>query len=59
MPDSPQNVTSAPGVPGQPWDATSSATVAGWVSVDKNSGPANASGQASGEFESGEGWQQT
>jgi len=59
MPDSPERVTSAPAVPGQPWDATDSSTVAGWVSVDDNSGPANMSGQASGDFESGSGWQQT
>jgi len=59
MPDAPENVTAAPALPWQPWDATSSATEAGWMSVDKNSGPANMSGQATGDFESGEGWKQT
>ncbi len=58
MPAAPNPVVSTSDVPGQPWDATSSATVAGWVAVDKNSGPANASGQATGDFESGDGWQQ-
>lgn len=53
-------VTSTPDVPGQPYDATSDATIAGWVPVDRNSGPANAQGQASGDFESGPSpWKQT
>lgn len=60
MPDSPPKVTSAPGVPGQPWDATSDATVAGWKSLDANSGPANQSGNATGDFEDGPApWKQT
>ena len=61
MPRVPSEVTSTPEVPGQPWDATSSATVAGWKSVDANSGPASfESGAATGDFASGEaGWEQT
>lgn len=59
MASAPDPITSPPDVPGQPWDATNSSTVAGWVSVDGNSGPANMSGSASGDFESGDGWQQT
>jgi len=61
MPRVPAGVTSTPEVPGQPWDATSSAPVSGWKSVDANSGPASFdSGQAAGDFESGEGgWTQT
>ena len=59
MASAPDPITSPPDVPGQPWDATSTQTVAGWVSVDKNSGPANMSGGVSGDFESGDGWSQT
>lgn len=61
MPRVPSGVTSTPEVAGQPWDATSSATVAGWKSVDAESGPASfESGSATGDFESGEaGWSQT
>jgi len=61
MPTSPEKVTSAPVVPGQPWDASSDATIAGWKSVDSNSGPASMStGQASGDFEDGPApWKQT
>lgn len=59
MPAAPEPITAAPSESWQPWDATSSATKAGWVSVDKNSGPANMSGEASGDFESGDGWSQT
>jgi hypothetical protein len=60
MADAPSPVTSAPGVPGQPYDATSDATIAGWSTVDRNSGPANAQGQASGDFDSGPSpWKQT
>jgi hypothetical protein len=59
MASAPSPITSPPSVPGQPYNSTSDATVCGWVSVDRNSGPANASGQASGDFESGDGWTQT
>jgi hypothetical protein len=60
MPSAPEPITAAPEVPGQPWDATSSAPVAGWNSVDGNSGPANMSGSVSGDFDSGPGpWKQT
>ena len=60
MPRVPSPVTSPPEVPGQPWDATSSATVAGWKTVDGNSGPASMeSGAATGDFPSADGWSQT
>ncbi len=59
MASAPSPITSPPDVPGQPWDSTSDATVVGWVSVDRNSGPANMSGQATGDFDSGDGWKQT
>jgi hypothetical protein len=61
MPRVPSGVTSTPEVPGQPWDATSSSAAGPWKSVDANSGPASfESGQATGDFESGEGgWEQT
>jgi hypothetical protein len=61
MPAAPDPITSAPGVTGQPWDATTSETVAGWKPVDANSGPASfETGQATGEFEDGPGpWKQT
>jgi len=58
MASTPSPVTSAPDVPGQPYDATSDATISGWGTVD--SGPANAQGQASGDFENGPApWKQT
>lgn len=50
MAEAPSPITSPPPVPGQPWDATSDATVAGWVPVDQNSGPAGPDGMAHGEF---------
>ena len=59
MPRVPSGVTSPPEVPGQPWDATSNATVAGWKSVDGGSGPADMSGNATGDFPSADGWTQT
>lgn len=59
MASAPDPITSPPDVPGQPYDATYEGTVSGWVSVDPNSGPANAQGQATGDFESGSGWKQT
>jgi hypothetical protein len=59
MPSAPSPVTSTPDVPGQPYDATSSASIGKWKSVDANSGPANASGKAAGDFESSGKWKQT
>ena len=60
MPSAPEPITSAPEVPGQPYDATSDATISGWVSVNSKSGPADRNGNASGDFESGPGpWKQT
>jgi hypothetical protein len=61
MPDAPDPITSPPAVAGQPWDASSDATVAGWTSVDSGSGPASMTdGHATGEFEDGPGpWKQT
>jgi hypothetical protein len=60
MPRVPSGITSTPEVPGQPWDATSDSPVAGWKSVDANSGPASfESGAATGDFESSDGWEQT
>lgn len=43
------------------WDATDAAGIAGkWLAVDVESGPADRSGNATGDFESGSGvWQQT
>ena len=61
MPRVPSGITSTPEIPGQPWDATSDATVSGWKSVDANSGPASfETGKATGDFEDGPGpWRQT
>ncbi len=60
MAEAPNPVASSPDVPGQPWDATSNATVAGWKSVDNNAGPANMAGQATGDFDDGPApWKQT
>lgn len=60
MPDAPEHVTAVPSLPWQPWDATDPSTEGGWTSVDAKSGPANMSGQASGDFENGPGpWKQT
>ena len=59
MPSTPAGITSDPDVPGQPYDATSSAAIGKWKSVDANSGPCNMQGQATGDFESGDGWSQT
>lgn len=61
MPDAPSPVTSPPPVPGQPWDATSDATVSRWQPVDSGSGPASlVTGEAAGDFEDGPGpWRQT
>lgn len=58
MASAPSPITSTPDVPGQPYDATAEGAVAGWADVD--SGPANAQGQVSGDFESGPSpWKQT
>ena len=60
MAEAPDPVAASPDVPGQPWDATSDATVAGWKSVNPNSGPVNMSGGVSGDFEDGPApWKQT
>lgn len=60
MPRVPSGITSTPGVPGQPWDATSDSAAGPWKSVDANSGPASfESGQATGDFESDSDWSQT
>jgi hypothetical protein len=60
MASAPDPITSPPDVVGQPWDATSSETVAGWETVDVKSGPANMQGTVAGDFEDGPGpWRQT
>lgn len=59
MPDTSGHVQGTPSLPYQPYDATSEGTVAGWKSVDPNSGPCDMNGNATGDFESGSGWKQT
>lgn len=61
MPEAPSPITSAPPVPGQPWDATGEGSAGKWQSVDANSGPASwDNGSATGDFEDGPGgWKQT
>lgn len=59
MPRTPAGISGTPDVPGQPYDATSSATIGKWKPVDSGSGPANMQGQATGEFESDGTWKQT
>lgn len=60
MPRVPAGVTSTPEVPGQPYDATSTAPLGKWQCVESNSGPASfESGQATGDFESDSNWSQT
>jgi hypothetical protein len=59
VPSAPGPITSPPDVPGQPYDATSSATIGKWKSVNMNSGPCDMQGNASGDFESADGWSQT
>lgn len=59
MPDTNPPVQGTPKLSYQPWDATGEETVAGWAAVDKNSGPCDMNGNATGEFESGDGWSQT
>jgi hypothetical protein len=52
-------ITSTPSVDGQPYDATSEATIGPWVSVDDRSGPASLQGgQVTGDFPSTAPWQQ-
>lgn len=55
----PSPVSGTPELSFQPWDATGDNDAGKWKSVDQNSGPANMNGQASGDFESGNGWSQT
>jgi hypothetical protein len=58
MPAAPDPITSTPDKPGQPYDATSEASLGKWTTVE--AGPANSSGKASGEWEGGPGgWKQT
>ena len=59
MPDGPAPIVGTPNLPYHPYDATSEGTVAGWKSVDANSGPCDMNGNATGDFESGDGWKQT
>lgn len=60
MAQAPNPITSPPDVPGQPYDATNEGPIGQWVSVDPNSGPADSSGHATGDFENGPGpWKQT
>lgn len=61
MPSSPSPITSAPPVPGQPYDAAADNNIGKWQSVDKNSGPASMdTGMSTGDFEDGPGpWKQT
>lgn len=57
MPSAPDPITSTPDQPGQPYDATSEASLGKWKTVP---GPANSSGEASSEWEGGSGgWSQT
>jgi hypothetical protein len=60
-PDLAHDITSS-GASGPPdWNSTDSApVVSGWKAVDAESGPADRSGHATGDFENGPGrWQQT
>ena len=59
MPDTNPPVQGTPDLPYQPWNPSGEDTIAGWKSVDGNSGPADMQGNATGEFESGSGWTQT
>jgi hypothetical protein len=60
MANAPSPITSPPSVPPAPYDATSSETIGKWASVDKNSGPCDMAGNATGDFEDGPGpWKQT
>ena len=61
MATAPDPITSTPGVPGQPYDATSKDIISRWATVEAGSGPADwKTGQATGDFEDGPGpWKQT
>jgi hypothetical protein len=60
MPRVPDPVTSPPEVPGQPYDATAGNAIGKWQSVNVNSGPADMSGHATGDWPDGPGpWKQT
>jgi len=59
MPDGPAPIVGTPNLAYQPYDATIEGTVAGWKSVDPNSGPCDMNGNVTGDFESGDGWKQT
>ncbi len=61
-PDPPHDITSSgPSGPQQDWDSTGAPPVVeGWKAVDAESGPADRSGHATGDFENGPGrWKQT
>lgn len=52
-------ITSTPTVPGQPYDAASTANSGVWRKLDDNAGPASINtGRVQGEFASGDGWRQ-
>jgi hypothetical protein len=59
MPTAPDPITSTPSVPGQPYDASNEGAIGKWQSVDGNSGPCDMNGKATGDFDSGSGWNQT
>ena len=58
MPDAPSPITSAPPVPGQPWDASADpGSVSGWVKLP--GGPVGDDGQLSGgDFPDAGPWRQ-
>lgn len=59
QPNSP-HIVSPPSSAGQPWDAPSDATVAGWNKVDDNGGPADIhDGHVTGDFPDSAPWRQT
>jgi hypothetical protein len=53
MPDAPSPITSPPRVDGQPWDATSTASVAGWDCVDQVAGEVGFDGSQNGDHFAG------
>jgi len=58
MPDAPSPITSPPAQPGQPYDATSTAPLGGWRSVDGEAGTGG--DHFAGLPDAGEGgWKQT
>lgn len=59
MAQAPDPITSPPPTAAQPYDATSDANVGKWVSVNPKSGPADSSGNATGEFPGDGPWKQT